>query len=112
MHYRSYISPLRYLFCVIFCIATGVSRAQQQAENLLLQNYEQAKTDSEKVYTLYPLINYYYAFNIVHTADSLRELQLIFAQENGSQTLVLGTFFPVYDNVVMLISGNERFNKE
>lgn len=112
MHYRSYISPLRYLFCVIFCIATGVSRAQQQAENLLLQNYEQAKTDSEKVYTLYPLINYYYAFNIVHKADSLRELQLIFAQENGSQTLVLGTFFPVYDNVVMLISGNERFNKE
>ena len=88
------------------------SQAQQQGDKELLQNYQLATTDAEKVTTLFPLINYYYAFNLENKADSLRELQLISAQESGNEELILGTLFAVYDNAVMLISSNERFNKE
>lgn len=113
MHYKFFIPKLRYLFCVAGLLAVIDTHGQtDNAERSLLQQYDRASTDSERVYALYPLINYYYAFNREQKADSLRELQLVSAQESSSETLILGTFFATYDNTVMLISSNERFNKE
>lgn len=107
------ISKLLYFFCIITCIPVSSLYAQlNNPEQSLWQQYQQAANDSEKIYRLYPLINYYYAFNSTAKADSLRDIQLITAQESGSQSLLLGALFQVYENSVMLNSSNVRLNKE
>lgn len=112
VHYIFFILKLRYLFCLIGCMTVSELRAQHDAEQALLQNYKQATTDSEKVYRLYPLINFYYAFNFENKADSLRDMQIIFAQETRSPSLILRALFPVYDYSVTKNSSNRRFKKE
>ncbi len=104
---------MQYLVGIIMCMTVNTLSAQNNsAEQLLLQNYRQAVTDSEKIYQLYPLINFYYAFNYDKKADSLRELQIITAEESGSVSLKLGVLFPAYNNCVSPNSSNRRFNKE
>src|SRR5436190_19652115 len=102
-----------YLICMIIFLAVSTVQAQNNnAEESLLKNYQQAGNDSEKVYRLYPLINYYYAFNNEIKADSLRDLQIIHAEESMSQSMMLYVLFPVYNNSINGNSSSMRFSKE
>ena len=113
MHNKFPIQHFKYLVCIITCLAVNTARAQNNsAEQLLLQNYLHSATDSEKVYSLHPLLNYYYAFNNEAKADSLRELQLMSAEESRSQALMLNVLFPVFSNSISGNSSNLRFSKE
>ena len=87
MHLNGYI--LRICLITIFITCGAIKNLQAQdnkAEQLLLQQCQSAANETEKVYRLYELINFYYAFNFERKADSLREIQIITAQESGNQS--------------------------
>lgn len=107
------IQGFGYFVVLITSLTVNTVQAQNNnTEQLLLQNYHQAKTDSERVYRLYPLIDYHYALNHEYKADSLREIQLIAVEESRSPSLMLYALFPVYSNSISGNSSNTRFNKE
>lgn len=113
MHNNLFIPRFGYFILVITFLTINKVRAQNNnAEQQLLQKYQGAKTDSEKVYTLCPLIDYHYGFNYEYKADSLRELQLMAAEESRSQSLMLKALFQVYNNSISGNSSNHRFNRE
>ncbi len=97
---------------IINCVCLNMVIAQNNSTvKALIQKYEQSYTGSEKVYSLNHLISYYYAFNNESKADSLRDLQLIFAEESADRTLLLSALFPAY-NRFNSNSSQQRFNKE
>ena len=85
---------------------------ENDAEQLYIRQYHNATNNAEKVNRLYNLISFYYAFNFENKADSLRELQIITAQESRNQSLMESVLFPVYYNCVTPNSSNRRFQKE
>jgi len=113
VHYNLSILRLGFIISIINLLAVNTVKAQNDnGEQILWQNYQLAKTDSTKIYTLFSLIEYNYAFNNENRADSLRELQLIAAEESRSQSLKLFVFFPVYSNNINGNSSNLRFKNE
>ena len=106
---------LRFSLFLFFIITGTVKQLKAQdyaTEKSLVQQLRSANSDSEKVYCLYDLINFYYAFNFEKKADSLREIQIITAQESGNQSLIQGVLFPVYYNYITQNSSTRRFQKE
>lgn len=113
---------MRYLFLILYkcllavfinCAGFNTLIAQNNNEvKELIKKYEQSATTGNKVYNLYKLIDYYYAFNNESRADSLRDLQLMIAQESADQALQLYALFPLYNNSINLNSSQKRFHKE
>ena len=92
-------------------IHTAIAQNNHTVKELIKQ-YDKSATTTEKVYSLQKLIGYYYAFNNENVGDSLRDLQLMIAQESADPVLQLSSLFPLYNNSFNLSSSKQRFNKE
>ena len=113
MYCKFTIQRLSFLIGITcFFSVNDVIAQSNVSEKQLLQQYDEAVTDSEKVFRLNPLISFYYAFNFENKADSLRELQIITAEETRSESLMQFALFPIYYNCVNPNSSNARFQKE
>ena len=113
MRYKYFILYICFITVLINCGCLNTVTAQNNNTVLeLIKKYEQSAVASDKVYNLYKLIDYYYAFNNESKADSLRDLQLMIAEESADRELQLTTLFPVYNNYINLSSSRERFRKE
>ncbi len=113
MRYKFFILYLSFIAVIINSNCFNTASAQNNSTvNELIKKYETAVSARDKVYGLYDLISYYYAFNNENRADSLRELQLMIAEESADQALQYSTLFPVYYNSYNSNSSRHRFNKE
>ena len=82
MRFKSYTLRISIIVLFITFVCGKPLWAQDnKPEQLLLEQYRAATNDSEKVFRLYDLINFYYAYNNEAIADSLREKQLLLADE-------------------------------